>query len=221
MIRKLEEGSLLLADDLYNSYYHFSLIRSHGCHIIVPGKRKRRYAVKREISGNDQIVEISKPGRPGYVSEQEWGDVPDKLELRRIAYTYPTKNGLEDAALYTTLLDEGVHSAEIVAKYGMRWDIEISMREVKEIMDIRVLRSKSRDMLFKELLIALTAYNMVRKIIAKSAGQAGFSPQESFVQECYPFSKPILLDKKGRVFHRWSPGRYGRADEENQRAYHT
>jgi hypothetical protein len=61
MIRKLEEGSLLLADDLYNSYYHFSLIRSHGCHVIVPGKRKRRYAVKREIcapAGNFNKLQI-------------------------------------------------------------------------------------------------------------------------------------------------------------------
>ena len=45
-------------------------------------------------------------------------------------------------------------------------------------MDINVLRSKSREMLFKELLIALTAYNLVRKIIAKAAEKGGFSPQK-------------------------------------------
>jgi len=89
----------------------------------------------------------------------------------------------------------------------MRWDIEISIREVKTIMDINVLRSKSRAMLYKELLIALTAYNLVRKVIAKSADTVGISPKKDIFQECTPFNRPILLDKKGRVFFKWSPGR--------------
>jgi hypothetical protein len=222
MLRKLKKGGLLLADDLYNAYYHFHLTRSQGCHIIVPGKRKRNFAAKRKIGGDsDQIVEISKGSRPDYVSRQEWDDVPCALELRRIAYAYPTKNGLKEAVLYTTILDENIKPAEIVAKYCMRWDIEITIREIKEIMDIRVLRSKSRDMLLKELTVALTAYNMVRKIIAKSADPVGFPPQEGFFQECYPFGKPILLDKKGRIYSRWSPGRHGYANEANRQAYNT
>jgi len=135
MIRKLGKGGLLLADALRNTYYHFHLVRSRGCHMIVPGKRKRNYAVKRNIdgSGNDQIVETSKGNRPDYVSGQEWENVPDAIELRRIAYTCPTKNGIKEATLYTTILDESIRSTEIVMKYCMRWDIEIAIREIKEI----------------------------------------------------------------------------------------
>ena len=91
----------------------------------------------------------------------------------------------------------------------MRWDIEISIREIKTIMDINVLRSKSREMLSKELITSLTAYNLIRKLIAKSAGKAGFSPQEDIFQKFNPFGRTVLLDRKGRVFFKWSPGRYG------------
>jgi hypothetical protein len=216
MIRELEENSLLLADDLYNTYYHFCLTKQQKCHIIVPGKRSRNYKVVRDISDNDQIVEVSKTVRPDYVSKEEWKSLPDKILLRRIEYTYPTKSGLESAILYTTIVDEKITSAEIVAKYTMRWDIEICIREIKTLMDINVLRSKSRDMLYKELLISLTAYNMVRKVIAKSADKVGFSPQEDIFQKCNPLGRNILLDKKGRVFFKWSPGRYGYTNGANQ-----
>ena len=216
MIKNLEANSLLLADDLYNTYYHFYLLLSQQCHIIVPGKRPRNYKTVRILNDNDQIVEISKTVRPDYVSEEEWKTVPQSLLLRRITYRYPTKNGMEDAVLYTTILDENLHTVDIITKYTMRWDIEISIRETKTLMDINVLRSKSREMLLKELLIALTAYNLVRKIIAESADTVGFPPQEAIFQKCTPFGRSILLDRKGRVFFKWSPGRNGYAKEANR-----
>ena len=209
MLKNMGNNCLLLADDLYNTYYHFCLILSQGSHIIVPGKRERNYKVIRDISANDQIVKITKTTCSDYVIKEEWENLPETILLRRITYAYPTKNGLEMAVLYTTILDENITATNIVAKYTMRWDIEISIREIKTIMDINVLRSKSRDMLFKELLIALTAYNLVRRVIAQSADKAGFPPQEDIFQKCASFGRPVLLDKKGRVFFKWSPGRYG------------
>ena len=212
MIRNLEENSLFLADDLYNTYYHFCLVLAQKCHIIVPGKRERNYKVVRQINANDQIVEISKTSRPDYVSPEEWKNLPKSILMRRITYAYPTKNGEETAVLYTSLLDENIRDTEIIVKYSMRWDIEISIRETKTLMDINVLRSKSRDMMNKELLVALTSYNMVRKKIAESADAVGFPPQDNIFQKCPPFGRPVLLDKRGRVFYKWSPGRPGYAN---------
>lgn len=123
MIKNLEQNSLLLADDLYNTYYHFCLILLQGCHIIVPGKRDRNYKVIRSISDNDRIVETAKTVCPDYIEKEEWKNLPPTIVLRRIGYTYPTKNGIENAVLYTTILDDGIKSADIVAKYTMRWDI--------------------------------------------------------------------------------------------------
>jgi hypothetical protein len=59
--------------------------------------------------------------------------------LRRIKYEYPTKEGVETAVLYTTITDESTDSASIVQKYEKRWDMEISIREIKTLMDINVL----------------------------------------------------------------------------------
>jgi len=208
MLKKMQANDLLLADDLYNTYYHFCLIQQQKAHIIVPGKRNRNYTVIKIISEGDEIVQINKPkNQPDYVSKEEWDNLPKDILLRRISYQYQTKDGLETAILYTTITDETIEKTEIVLKYTSRWNIEICIREIKTLMDINVLRAKSPDMLEKELTASLIAYNFVRYIIAKSVENTDFSPQRNIFYECTPTHCSILLDKKGRVFNRWSSGR--------------
>ena len=67
----------------------------------------------------------------------------------------------------------------------------------------------------KEITIELTAYNMMRKIISKSVAKNDFSPQGNFIQECFEIDKKLFVDKKGRVYHHWSSGRYGQANATN------
>jgi hypothetical protein len=207
MLDKLASGSLLLADDLYNCYYLFWLILNHNSHMIVPGKRERNYTVVKEITNKDLIVKIAKGRRPACVNKEEWDTVPESLILRRITYEYPTKNGMETAVLYTTITDESTDAVSIVQKYEKRWDMEISIREIKTLMDINVLRSKSCEMLKKELKVALTAYNMVRKIMARAADKAAFPPENNIFQKCAEAGSPAFLDRRGRVFCRVSTGR--------------
>ena len=109
-------------------------------------------------------------------------------------------------------------SVSIVQKYEKRWDTEISIREVKTLMDINVLRSKSCAMLKKELGIALTACNMVRKIIANAAEKAAFSPEGNIFQKCSQTHRPVFLDKRGRVFCKVSSGRPRKSVNTNKSA---
>jgi hypothetical protein len=208
----LPQGSLLLADDLYNSYAIFAIIQRQGCHLIVPGKRERKYKVIEKIADGDEIVELSRGDIPKWW-QQDW-ELPPKLLMRRITFLSPI-DGKTELVQYTTLLDKQIPKADIITKYVSRWDIEITIREVKTLMDINVLRSKSEKMVFKEITIALTAYNMVRKIIAKSVEKTDFFPQEDIIQEFFEANKTILIDKKGRIYNRWSPGRYGQTAQSN------
>jgi hypothetical protein len=221
MINGLEPDSLLLADDLYNTYYHFCLILNRKSHIIVPGKRERNYEIIKKITENDLIVEIKKSARPDYVSGEEWRGLPKTLTLRRITYEYPTKTGTETSVLYTTITDEKTDAASIVQKYEKRWDIEICIREIKTFMDVNVLRSKSCGMLEKELATALTAYNMVRKIMVRAAQKADFPPESNIFQRCIEVSRPVFVDKRGRVFRKCSPGRPRRTHEPDKHADNT
>ena len=132
--------------------------------------------------------------------------------MRRISYaSFEDEN--KEWVLYTTITNEKIKKEEIILKYAVRWDIEITIREIKTIMGINIARSKTEDMVLKEITIALTAYNMIRKIIAKSVEQTDFSPQSYFLQKCFETDQGLLVDRKGRVYQRWSPGRYGKTIE--------
>ena len=208
MLARLPKNSLLLADDLYNTYYNFCVIQAQKSHIIVPGKRDRNFTIAETINDNDHIVEIKKPKtRPQTVSKEEWKALPKSILLRHIEYEYPTKNGIEKAVLYTTILDRNIKDTSIIEKYEKRWDIEICIREIKMFMDINVLRSKSCDMLEKELLVALIACNFIRKLISMSAQKADISPQRDIFQECFTSNRVVFTDKRGRVFCKKSTGR--------------
>jgi hypothetical protein len=214
LIEKLPKNSLLLADDLYSTYAIFCLMKNKRCHLIVPGKRERNYTVIKKIAEGDEIVELHKTGKPVWLSKKEWEQIPDTIQMRRISYPSPTEEQKE-YVLYSTILDQKITNIEIILKYTTRWDIEITIREIKTIMGINIARSKTDDMVDKEITIALTSYNMIRKIIAKSVEQTDFPPKKDIFYECFEIDKKLLVDKKGRIYHHWSPGRYGPANEPN------
>ena len=111
--------------------------------------------------------------------------------------------------MLTTILDRDIKKDDFQVLYLTRWDIEIGIREIKTIMDINVLRSKTPEMALKELCISLASYNLIRKIIYASIKDLPFSPEEDFIYKFYTINQDILIDKKGRVYNRWSPGRRG------------
>jgi hypothetical protein len=204
MMDGLPGQSILLLDDLYNTYETFAKLESLNVKIIVPGKRKRNYTVVKTIERGDEIVMVKKPAtRPKWLPEDAV-PLPEKIKLRRIQCVSPEG---KPYVLYTSVLDEKINKEDIINLYFTRWDVEISIREIKTIMDINVLRSKSGEMIKKELAISLSAYNLIRTIIYNGIKDMPFSPKENFFYEFYTLNKNIFIDKKGRVYNQWSTGR--------------
>ncbi len=203
LINRVPKGYIILMDDLYNSYEIMSKCISNQIQFVVPSKRKRNYKILDSYAKGDDIIEIKKPE-----TRSKWADkrrkLPSKLKLRRIECTRPDG---KTYILFTSVLDKDIDKEEIQTLYLTRWDIEISIREIKTIMGINILRSKTPEMLKKELNVSLSAYNIIRKIIYASLKNLPFSPKEDFIYEFYSLNKNVLIDKKGRVYSRWSTGR--------------
>lgn len=211
LMTNIPANSVLLADDLYNSYAIFALTQKYNFDIIVPGKRKRKYTVKQKIADGDEIVEIVKNQnkRAQWLSKDEV--LPEKLLLRRIEFT--SLDGKTPMVIYTTILDKSISKTEIVLKYFNRWDIEITIREIKTLMDVNIIRSKTDEMVQKELAVAFIAYNLIKKIIIQSTKGTAFSPETNIIQKFFESNKKLFIDSKGRIYNRWSTGRYGKANE--------
>jgi hypothetical protein len=216
LMDRVPKGCLLLADDLYNGYSLFALARKQGFDLIVPGKRSRNYTVREVLSDGDEIIELIKTRHPKWLPAEE--QLPKTLLLRRISFLSP--DGTQNLVIYTTLLDPAIPKCDIILKYYTRWDIEITIREVKTIMDINILRGKTDDIVRKELVAAFIAYNLIRKLIMQSTEETAFSPKTDLIQEFFENNKDVLMDRKGRVYNKWSPGRYGKIESADLDPHH-
>lgn len=202
MLDKLPPNSILLLDDLYNCYEIICKCIRLGIEIVVPAKRERNYTVFEKIEEGDEIMKIHAPKkRSKWLTENE---KEKSINIRLINCKSPDG---KDYKLLTTILDKKISKEEFQVLYTTRWDIEIGIREIKTIMDINILRSKTPEMALKELMVSLSTYNIIRKVIYAATKELPFFPKDDIIQKFYTQNKAICVDKKGRVYNRWSTGR--------------
>jgi hypothetical protein len=202
MLNKVEPGTIILADALYDCYEVIAKCERNNIKIVFPVKKPRAYDVIEVLAPGDELTLIKQPREIStWLGHRESAKT---YKMRRL--TCKTPDGAE-YILSTNLLDTTIDIHDIQQLYLTRWDVEIGVREIKTLMDVNILRSKTPAMVHKEMTVALTAYNLIRKIIYASIKDLPFSPEGDIIQEFYSANKNILVDKKGRVYNKWSPGR--------------
>ncbi len=82
--------------------------------------------------------------------------------------------------LFTT---SALPAREVEALYGRRWNIETDLRSLKRTVQLHHIAAKSEDMMEKELLAAVSAYNLVRAVMCMAARRSRLDPRRlSFTQ---------------------------------------
>ena len=77
---------------------------------------------------------------------------------------------------FFTTLD--LKPGRILALYKLRWSIETDLRSLKRTVGLHELTGRTPDTVEKELLIAVSAYNLVRATIYRAARRAGLRPRD-------------------------------------------
>ena len=104
------------------------------------------------------------------------------IEGRLIAWRVGRGKHKKWLYLFTTL---SLPAAEVVALYGLRWNIETDLRSLKQTVRLHRITAHSADMMEKELLVAVMAYNLVRAIMFQAAQRAQIDPRQlSFTYAC-------------------------------------
>lgn len=91
-----------------------------------------------------------------------------------VACRHPARPG-EILYFFTTL---DLKPRRILALYKLRWNIETDLRSLKSTVGLHQLTSKTRPMVEKEVLMAVSAYNLVRAVIYLAARRAGVAPRQ-------------------------------------------
>ncbi len=78
--------------------------------------------------------------------------------------------------LFTT--DMGSTPEELATFYGLRWSVEGDIKSVKQTLAMDRLSSRTVDMVEKELLLGIVAYNLVIQVRRLAARCAGVKPRQ-------------------------------------------
>ena len=171
---RLKAGMIFLADRGFCDYVTIAALwlrqvdtvlrlnSSRPCDLR-KGKRLGRY---------DRLVVWQKPARkPRTATKKLWRRLPAPITLRLICYPVCVPGyRTEKIVLVTTLLDPVVYpAAELARLYLRRWQVELFLRHIKTTMEMDRLSCKTPEMLYRELLMHLIAYNLVRSLMVEAA----------------------------------------------------
>ena len=197
---ELHAGEVLLADRLYCSWFEMALLHGRGVDVLLHQHQSRRtdFRTGQSLGRRDHLVRWPKPDRPAWMERDVYASLPDELEVREVEVTIRRK-GFRPVKLIvaTTILDAETYRPEDLAEaYWERWQAELDLRSIKEVMQMGELRCKTPAMVRKEIWAHFLAYNLIRGMISQAAAEHGRKPcQISFkgaLQTLNAF-QPILL----------------------------
>lgn len=173
MLDRFDKNDVVVFDRYYCSYMMLAMLSTRGIHVCARQHQARHsdFRQGRRLGPDDHLVTWNRPRRPDWMSPEEYETIPEELELRELRYTVsePGKK-TETITVITTLTDPEVYSKEDIAElYGLRWNVELDIFQIKETLNLDHLRCKSPEMVQRELWVTLLAYNLIRKMIAISA----------------------------------------------------
>jgi hypothetical protein len=126
----------------------------------------------RSLGKNDQVVEYFKPlQRPEWMTPEQFDALPASLRVRECRYriTIPGRRTRE-VTLVTTLLNRRRYSLRALARlYGLRWQVEGHLRDLKQTLGLDVLHCQTFLGVLKELAFFVTVYNLVRRVMQEAA----------------------------------------------------
>lgn len=193
LLDRLPPGSVVMADRNFGVFAFFHAAQAAGHDVVTRFTQTRFRALVRKAHPLE-------PGRweldwqPSTADRRKHPElsVEDRVKVELHEVEVVTSEG-QTLRLYlvTTLVASGQQLAEL---YGLRFNVETDIRNVKVVLRMAELRGQSRSMLRKELALGTVAYNLVIQIRRLAAQQAGLAPRRLSFSGSWSLVKIILLD---------------------------
>lgn len=199
---RIPAGSLVLADAGFGifSVAHALCSARHDILMRLTAARfkaLRRRAEKIEETADGVWYRLSwtpsekeRKANPGLPADACWEVFLHEVKL---------ENG-EPLYLVTTL---AVPSAVAAEYYGHRYDVEHDIRDLKVSLGIENIRAKSVEMVRKELLCSLVAYNLLLHLRREAAQLAGVEPRQLSFTGVWTTMKLCLLQQQPCSWAEW------------------
>ena len=178
----LSKDDVVVADRYYASYWDFALLEQRGVDLVTRLHQMRRADFRRgtRLGTDDHLVAYEKPQRPYWMDQATYDSLPNEIVLREVKVRVRIPGcRVRDYVLVTSLFDpEKFSAAELAALYRERWQVELDLRSLKSTMHMDHLRCLTPALVRKEIAMHLTAYNLVRHLMAEAAALTDQAPRQ-------------------------------------------
>lgn len=179
--RVLAARDVLVGDRIYGTYTHIAGWTQQQVDVLFRLHQARTTDFRQgtRLGKDDRLVVWEKPKqRPKELSLEAYPQRPDPLTVRLLRFAVSRKGfRAKQVTVVTSLLDPVRYRKEDIARlYGLRWEVELDLRHLKATMEMDMLRTKSPDMIHKELAIYFLAYNLIRSLMSQAARACGHDP---------------------------------------------
>ena len=177
----LAARDVLVGDRIYGTYTHIAGWTQQQVDVLFRLHQARTTDFRQgtRLGKDDRLVVWGKPKqRPKELSLEAYQQLPDTLTVRLLRFAVSRKGfRAKPVTVVTSLLDPLRYRKEEIARlYGLRWEVELDLRHLKATMEMDMFRTKSPDMIHKELAIYFLAYNLIRSLMSQAARVYGRDP---------------------------------------------
>lgn len=208
----IRPGEIAIADRYFCSYPDIATLRRRGvdCLFRLHQTRKADFRRGKRLGPSDRLVVWKKGPRPRWMQREEYDALPATMVLRMVRFRCQVPGGRTDTiTVVTTLLDPKKYPArDIAALFRRRWEIETDLGHIKTTMIMDFLRTRTPDMVRKEIWAHLLAYNLTRTLMWDAAEHRHLAPLRlSFkgaIQETmalWPFSSSAARQRDLTAFY--------------------
>ena len=174
VLERLPQGAVVMGDRNFGVFSVAWAATQHGHPVLL----RLNNAVAGKLLGTaleagiDRVVNWS-------LSDQErrrHREIPADATLSGRVLVCELKGARDPLLCLFTMLENP--ATEIVQMYGLRWNIETDLRALKRTVRLHHVHARSIEMMEKELLLAVLAYNLVRTVMCLAARKAGLQPRQ-------------------------------------------
>jgi hypothetical protein len=188
-LERLPADGVVLADGNFGIFAFAHSVVESGRQLVVRLTKERALRILRGRPVGSS-ADVAVDWEPSRWDRQAHPELPGTAKLRGRIVVFPHSEHRNERIFVFTTLD--LPAEEVAQIYQQRWNVETDLRSLKKTVAIHQLSGHSVGVVEKELVIAVTAYNLVRAVMALGAARMGRKPRELSFSGVYGVVQAIL-----------------------------
>ncbi|MGH9567434.1 MAG: IS4 family transposase, partial [Candidatus Angelobacter sp.] len=196
----LPDRAVILGDRNFGIFSIAYAAQQRGIGVVLRLTDVRARKLAGPISQPGEYRSVWKPSRWDGGARRGW-PAEALIEGRLIAARVGRGKSQQWLYIFTTL---ELSVDEIVGLYGRRWNIETDLRSLKRTVRLHHINAQSEATMEKEILMAVSAYNLVRAVMCLAARRSRLDPRQlsfSHVLNVVEAAWPKLINTTGKKQH--------------------